>query len=170
LSADFYPDQDEISNPALNNGVPVTTQLGPVLTADWQLRLAARRFRELTLYAIDRFRTKYGAGTAGGPTVAVAESSGNYFDAGIRGVLPSGRATGLVAGVNFRHQTGLESDETIATARMVSGALTLGIAHDLGGGYSAQPFVRGQVGSITTADASVSATGLAAGITMGLKF
>jgi hypothetical protein len=170
LSADFYPNQDRISDPAFADGTSITTQLGPVLTADWQLRIAASRFRELTLYAVDRYRTKYGTGTSEGPTVAVSQSSGNYLDAGVRSVIASGTATGILAAVNFRHQTGLESDETIATARMVSGALTVGVVRNIGSSYSVQPFVRGQVGRIRAADRSTSATGLAGGVTVGLRF
>ena len=170
LSADFYPNQDQISDPGLGEGGSITTQLGPVLTLDWQLRLAAARFRELTLYAVDRYRTKYGTGTVGGPTVAVSNSSGNYLDAGIRGVIPSGPATGILAALNFRHQTGLDTDETIATAGMVSGALTVGILRSLGSGYTIQPFVRGQIGSIEVIDSSVSATGFGAGLTLGRRF
>lgn len=170
LSSDFYPNQDRISDPALAEGASITTQLGPVLTMDWQLRLAAAQFRELTVYAVDRYRTKYGTGTSGGPTVAVSESSGNYFDAGIRGVIPSGPATGILAALNFRHQTGLDTDETIATAGMVSGALTVGILRSLGSGYTIQPFVRGQIGRIKVTDNSSSATGLGAGVTVGRRF
>jgi hypothetical protein len=170
LSADFYPNQDRIAAPDLGEGRALTTQLGPVLTLDWQLRLAAPRFRELTLYAVDRYRTKYGIGTAGGPTVADDQSGGNYFDAGIRGVMASGPATGILAALNFRHQTGLDTDETIATAGMVSGALTLGILRSFGGGYTIHPYVRGQIGSIKVSDNSISATGLAGGVTVSRRF
>ncbi len=170
LSADFYPNQDHISDPGLGDRESITTQLGPVLTLDWQLRLAAARFRELTLYAVDRYRTTYGTGTSGGPTVAVSQSSGNYLDAGIRGVLPAGPATGILAALNFRHQTGLDTDETIATAGMVSGALTVGLIRSVGSGYTIQPFVRGQIGRIEVTDNATSATGLAGGVTVGLRF
>jgi hypothetical protein len=170
LSSDFYPNQDRISDPAFAEGASITTQLGPVLTMDWQLRLAAARFRELTVYAVDRYRTKYGTGTSDGPTVAVSQSSGNYFDAGIRGVIPSGPATGILAALNFRHQTGLDTDETIATAGMVSGALTVGMLRSLGSGYTIQPFVRGQIGRIKVTDSSTSATSLGAGVTVGRRF
>ncbi|HEY8256196.1 MAG TPA: hypothetical protein VIG08_00915 [Gemmatimonadales bacterium] len=170
LSADFYPNQDRIRDPSFGDGRFVTTQLGPVLTADWQLRIAAPRFRELTFYIVDRYRTDYGTGASGSPTVAVDNSSGNYLDAGIRSVIASGPATGILAAVNFRHQTGLDSDQTIATARMVSAAVTLGVARDIGGGFSVQPFVRGQIGRIRSDDVSTSATGFAGGVTIGRRF
>jgi hypothetical protein len=170
LSADFYPNHDEISDPGLANGDALTTQLGPVLTADWQLRVGAARFRELTFYAIDRYRTKYGSGSSSKGTVAVSNSSGNYLDIGIRSILAAASGTGILAAINFRHQTGLEADETIATAGMVSGAATLGLVRELGHGYVVQPFVRGQVGRIKTGELSSTATGIAGGVTLGLRF
>jgi hypothetical protein len=163
VSADLYPTNDEIS------GAPIATRLGPVLTADWQLRLGTARFRELTLYAVDRYRTSYRSGEPGN-LVSVSQSSGNYLDAGVRSVLPAGPATGVLAAVNFRHQTGLKVDDTFATAGMVSGALTLGLIRELGGGYVAQPFVRGQIGELKTGTASSTGTGVAAGLTVGLRF
>jgi hypothetical protein len=170
LSADFYPNHDEISDPGLANGEALTTQLGPVLTADWQLRVGAARFRELTLYAIDRYRTKYGSGSSSTGTVAVSNSSGNYLDVGVRSILATGSRNGILAAVNFRHQTGLKADETIATAAMVSGAATLGLVRELGRGYVVQPFVRGQIGRIKTGEQSSTATGIAGGVTLGLRF
>lgn len=169
LSADFYPNQDRITDPALGNDF-LTTQLGPVITADWQLRLGLGGFRELTLYAVDRYRTKYRTGSSVIGDATVDQSSGNYLDAGVRSVISAGAATGILASANFRHQTGLEADNTIATAGIVSGALTLGVVRDLGGGYSLQPFVRGQVGEIKSAGQSSTGVGYGGGVTLGLRF
>jgi hypothetical protein len=169
LSVDFYPNQDAIRDSTFASDRFVSTQLGPVLTADWQLRIASPRFRELTLYVVDRYRTDYGTGI-GDSVSALPNSSGNYLDAGIRSAIPSGLETSIIAALNFRHQTGLDSDETISTARMVSGALTLGVARNLGSGYSVQPFIRGQVGRIGSGDLATTATGLAGGITLSRRF
>jgi hypothetical protein len=169
LSADFYPNQDRITDPALGNDF-LTTQLGPVITADWQLRLGLGGFRELTLYAVDRYRTKYRTGSSVIGDATVDQSSGNYLDAGVRSVISAGAATGILASANFRHQTGLEADNTIATAGIVSGALTLGVVRDLGGGYSLQPFLRGQVGRISSAGESSTGVGYGGGVTLGLRF
>ena len=169
LSADLYPGDDRVTAPSLGNGF-ITTQLGPVLTLDWQLRLARGGFRELTLYAVDRYRTKYSTGSSDLPDETVEESSGNYLDVGIRSVVSAGAATGVLASVNFRDQTGLGADNTIATAGIVSGALTLGVVRDIGGGYSLQPFVRGQVGRISSAGESTTATGFGGGVSLGLRF
>lgn len=170
LSADFYPNQDQIVDPDLQPGTSLTAQLGPVLTADWQFRLAAGGLRELTLYAVDRYRTKYSTGSSVIGNEPVAESSGNYLDAGIRSIIGMGQATGILAAGNFRHQTGLKSDNTLATAGVVSGTLTLGMIRDLGSGYTVQPFVRGQVGRINTAGEASSAIGFCGGVTVGLRF
>lgn len=163
LSADLYPSNDVIAEQS------VETRLGPVLTADWQLRLGSARFRELTLYVVDRFRTRYRSGFRD-DLVAVSQTSGNYLDAGVRSVLSVGGATGVSAAVNFRHQTGLKISDTFATAGMVSGSLTLGILRELGRGYVLQPFLRGQVGTLKNGDASSTATGLSGGVTLGLRF
>ena len=139
-------------------------QLGPTLTAEWQLRVAAPRFSELTLYVVDRFRTSYEQGDS-----TVAGSSGNYLDFGVRGVLPATRTLGIVARLEGRHQTGLDADNTLATAAMVSGAATLGLAYERGR-YALQPFVRAQLGSIETGAETVSASALAAGVTLGARY
>jgi hypothetical protein len=167
LSADVYPNQDRIANP---DGGFLTTKLGPVFTADWQFRLGLGGFREFTLYAVDRYRTKYRTGSSELPDAPEPQSSGNYLDAGIRSIIDAGAATGVLAAANFRHQTGLEADNTIATAAIVSGAVTLGVVRDLGGGYILQPFVRGQVGRINTAGESSTGVGFGGGMTLGLRF
>ncbi|MDF2773077.1 MAG: hypothetical protein K0S86_2572 [Geminicoccaceae bacterium] len=141
------------------------TQLGPIVTADWQLRVATSRFRELTLYAVDRYRTKYKRGGA-----AVDGSSGNYLDAGVRGVLPVSRASAVLGHLNVRNHTGLRSDNSLATAAITSAALTLGLVQDLGNGYALQPFARAQAGRAKTGNNSASARGLAAGVTLGMRF
>ena len=169
LSADIYSTADEISDPAAG-GAAITTKLGPVLSADWQLRLTVPRFRELTLYAVDRYRTRYRSGIASSGSVPVGQSSGNYLDLGARGTIAAGRGTGVLAAINFRHQTGLKADDTIATAAMVSGGVTLGLVRELGLGYSVQPFIRGQLGTIKSVDQSSTATGIGGGVIVGRRF
>src|SRR5262249_39068021 len=146
-----------VGNP--DNPPDVVTRLGPIYTADWQFRVAAPRFRELTLYAIDRYRTAYKRGGQ-----KVDESSGNYADAGIHEVYPWSPASGVLAIVNFRHQTGFRSDSSLVTAATMAGGATLGLVRSLGAGYSLQPFVRGEIGTIKNADKSVGAASITAGI------
>ena len=146
-------------------GQTVRTHLGPIFTADWQLRIAAPRLRELTLYAVDRYRTPYEREGR-----RVEQSSGNYLDAGVRAVFPLSPSTGLSSALNLRHQTGLKSDSTIATAATAGAGATIGLVRSFGSGYSVQPFVRGDYARIKSADASSTGTGVAVGIALGRRF
>ena len=170
LTADLFTDDRLEPNIGGESGgagssPAVSTRLGPIFTADWQLRVAAPRMRELTLYAIDRYRTPYDRNGA-----QVEESSGNYLDAGVRAVFPLSPATGLLSILNARHQTGLKSDSTLATAATAGVGLTVGLAHAFGGGYSLQPFVRAEYATIKSVDASARSNALAAGISLGRRF
>jgi hypothetical protein len=117
------------------------------------------------LYAVDRYRTKY---QQGGNTID--GSNANYLDAGLRGVLSMSPSTGILAQLNFRDQTGLDAERTLSSAGIVSGALTLGLIQDVGREFSLQPFVRGQVGRLTSGDRETTASGVAGGLTFGLRF
>ena len=171
LTADLFGD-DHLT-PLVGSGIPgdpgnppdVITHLGPIFTADWQLRLAAPQLRELTLYAIDRYRTPYSRSGQ-----KVDQSNGNYADAGVRAVFPWTPATGVLTILNLRHQTGIKSDSSLVTAATVAGSATLGLVRSLGSGYSLQPFVRAEYGTIKNADKSVSGSALTAGITLARRF
>lgn len=169
LSADVYPNSDQVTDSELEGGA-LTSRLGPVLTADIQLRIATTRLRELTVYAVDRYRTRYQTGSTVTGNSPVPESSGNYLDLGVRAIVPAGRRAGILVVPNFRHQTGLKADDTFATAGIVSGALTLGLIQEIGTGYLLQPFVRGQIGRLKSGERKATATGLAGGVTFGLRF
>ena len=143
----------------------VSTKLGPIYTVDWQLRVAAPRLRELTFYVVDRYRSAYERNDR-----PVDESSGNYLDGGVRTVFPLSPSTGLLTALHLRHQTGLKSDSTLATAATAAAGITLGIAKAFGAGYSLQPFVRGDFGKIKNVETSVSSSGLSAGISLGRRF
>jgi hypothetical protein len=144
--------------------VIAATQLGPVYTANWQLRVGTRRFRELTLYATDRYRTRYEQ-----DGVRAVGSDGNYLDAGVRAVRSLGGRTDLLAGLNVRHQTGLDVDRSLATAGAVAGGLTLGLSRALGG-LLVQPYVRAQLGRLDTGGQQLSTTGFGGGIGLGGRF
>jgi hypothetical protein len=167
ISADVFT-KDHLAPPdslQASGANTLETQLGPIFTADWQVRLAASRFREFVLYAVDRYRTTYKRGGN-----VIAGSSGNYLDTGLRTVLPVARSSALLTQLNLRNQTGLKSDQTLATAAITSVALTLGLVQDLGHGYSLQPFTRVQTGQLKTGDKSASVQGLSGGLTLGMRF
>ena len=169
VSTDFFTDDRlEPKSSALGAGVAgqaVTTHLGPVLTLDWQLRVAAPALRELTLYAVDRYRTPYERGGQ-----RVDGSSGNYLDAGVRAVFPLSPSTGLSSALNLRHQTGLKSDSTLATAATAGVGATVGLVQSFGSGFSLQPFVRGDYAKIKSGTASATGTGFAVGVSLGRRF
>ena len=161
VSADLFS-EDKLT---LGGSSDATTRLGPIYTVEWELRLAAPRFRELALSVVDRYRSSY---EQGGETVE--NSSGNYVDVALRGALPLRTGTDLVLALGGRHHTGLDSDNSLASAALASGTMSLGLAQDLGSGYLLQPFVRGQLGRVESADASADLTGLAVGIGLGRRF
>ena len=170
LSADLFTEDHLRESGSLGGAAPVqndvTTKPGPVYTLDWQLQLAPPQgFRELTLYAVDRYRAEYSRSGQ-----AVAGSGGNYLDLGARSTIRAGQKMGVLLWLSARHQTGLDSDRALATASMRSGALTLGLVRELGAGLSVQPFVRGQAGTLETGDERTNLTGVAFGISLGRQW
>jgi len=165
VSTDFYTKELLESN-ASGGTVPNTsTQLGPIFTFDWQFNAATSRFRELTFYAVDRYRTQYKR-----DGVEVANSEANYLDAGVRAVAGAGSSTGILIALNGRHHTGLDSDQMLTTAAIASGTLTLGLVQRLTSNYSLQPFVRVQGGRLESGDASSTVTGFGGGLTLAVRF
>jgi len=163
LSADVFT-TDKLTFTGDGASAEQSVKLGPVFSADWQLRLATPRARELTLYAVDRYRSSFSqAGTA------VEGSSGNYLDAGLRAVWGVSPSLGILTALNARHQTGLSVDNSLATAAVAGGGATLGLV--LGrGGATVQPFLRAQAGQLDTGGDKTSITGLAGGVSVGATF
>jgi len=168
LSTDLFT-EDHLRAPATSGSTSasvgtteVATRLGPMVTLDWQLQIAPpAAFRELTLYAVDRYR---GAYSRSGETVA--GSSGNYLDLGARGVLRAGSKTGVLLWLSGRHQTGLDSDRTLTTAAVRSAAFTVGLVRQLGAGLTAQPFARVQGGTIESGAERSGLSGYAVGFSL----
>ena len=161
-SADLFTG-DELRAAGTESAI-AAVELGPIYTAEWQLRFGTRRFRELTLYAIDRYRTRYEQ-----DGVRIPGSDANYLDVGLRAVRRIGARVDLLAALNARHQTGLEVDSTVATAATAAGGLTLGLSRAIGT-VIVQPWVRGQFGRLDAAGARVSVSGFAGGLALGGRF
>ena len=167
VSADLFT-EDRLTSDQFGGGGTAegfATELGPIFSFDWQLRLATSRFRELAFYAVDRYRTKYKRDSE-----SIEGSSGNYLDLGVRGLLPVSPSTSVLGNVNFRHQTGLSVDDAISTAAMAGGAVTLGLEHTVHRVYSLRPFVRGQFGRLKSGERSTDVAAFAGGVTFGLRF
>jgi hypothetical protein len=137
--------------------------LGPSFQGTWQWQFATPGFRELSLYAVDRYRTQY---DEGGP--AIPGTSGNYLDAGIRAAVPLGEFTSLTGALGFTDQTGLSVDNSFATAGIVAGTVTVGLAQDFGA-YRLEPFVRGGFGKLDMGAHNPTASMLGGGVVFRLK-
>jgi hypothetical protein len=161
LSADlFAEDRLRAGGATLAN-----VQLGPVLTTDLQLQLAAPRLRELVLWSTNRWRARFSR-----DGVTVPGSAGNYLDGGLRGSLPLGVRTDLFAAADARWHTGLDVGDALATAGVTGGGLTLGLSRRVAA-LTVQPFVRGQAGRLRFQRATdASFTGGTAGLTILTRF
>jgi hypothetical protein len=165
VSADFYSSEELEGSTAAGATATGESQLGPIYTADFQFDVASSRFRELTFYAVERYRSEYEQNGQKTPN-----SSANYLDVGFRAVAGLAPSTGLLFAINGRHQTGLDSDDLLTTAAIASGSLTLGLQQRLAGNYSLQPFVRVQGGRLESGDTSTNVTGFSGGLTLGVRF
>lgn len=131
LSSTFYT-SDRVSldagGPTLSSSpAPDAVTLGPMLTAEWQWRLASPIFRELHVFAFDRYRTKYKRGGE-----SVDGTSGNELELGAQGLVPLSPRLSLVTGISGRHHTGLSVDDALSTAAIVAGGVNVGLAWDAG--------------------------------------
>ena len=164
LSADFF--SEEKLEPDASTGVPtVPTKLGPIYTVDWQFNAVTSRFRELTFYVVDRYRTEYER-----YGVKTPDSDANYLDVGVRSVVGVAPSTGVLVALNGRHHTGMDSDQFLTTAAIASGTLTLGLVQQIATNYSLQPFVRVQGGRLESGDVSSNVTGFSGGLSLGIRF
>ena len=164
-SADVFGNDRLSSGDATSSGID--TGLGPIYTGELQFQVGTRWARDLTVYAVDRYRSSYKRSGE-----VVTGSDGNYLDVGARTLVPlaSHPSMAISGGINVRHQTGLGSDRTLPTAGYRGVAGVLGAAKTVGGVYSIQPFIRAQLGTIETAGRSSSARFVGAGVTLGRQF
>ena len=164
LSGDLYG-KDQLTFDVGGGDTKSSYTLGPSYGAEWQLQVAPGRFRELVVYAVDRYRTQFKDNDGD----RVDGSSGNELDAGATGVVGTAGRTGILLGIDGRYHTGLSVDNTIATAAMRAFGATAGLSMDAGA-LAVRPFVRAQIGSIRNGGESASATGLSGGLTIGTHF
>lgn len=142
LASTLYT-RDRISTAATATP-PSAVRLGPMFALDWRLRASSPFFRELTVYAFDRYRMRYDRGGQ-----SVPGTSGNEAEVGVSGRAPLSPTLSFTAGVHGRHYTGLGVDNTIATAAGVSGGATVGLAWRAGS-LVLQPSVGADVGRMDT--------------------
>lgn len=143
MSADVFSD-DELKTPSATGSATASTtvRLGPVISSDVQMLFAAPRFRQLLGYASLRWRAPFARnGTS------VGNSSGQYFDSGVRAAIALAPQRDLVLAADTRLHTGLGVDEGLPTAGVASGSLSAGLEVRRGL-TSLQPYVRAQSGML----------------------
>jgi len=155
-SADVFAD-DRLRGGAVGDsafaGLPdsdARVRLGPVLSADAQLIIAAPRVRELLAYSAYRWRAPF---ARDGRTVE--RSSGQYVEAGVRTVIPWGTRRDVMLSADGRWHSGLGVDQGLPTSGVTSGSVTTGVQFSRAL-LSMQPYLRAQVGSLAQRAARVA--------------
>lgn len=156
-AADLY-DTDELRDPSSSSARPLATvRLGPIVTTDVQLQLAAPRVNELVLWAAHRFRSQFER-----DGVKVNGSSANYIDGGLRTSVPLRRSLDLLVTADGRYHSGLAINQGLATSGVLSGGGTLGLIARTGN-LSLQPYLRAQAGSLSVRDSAAPSTSFVGG-------
>jgi len=170
LATDLFAD-DELQSPSSATASRASTRvrLGPVVSADVQLALAAPRFRQLLGYASFRRRAPFSR-----DGIAVAHSDGLYFDSGLRAALGLGPHRDFIFAADGRLHSGLGIDEGLPTTGVASGSISAGLEFRRGL-VSLQPYLRGQQGMLRQRAAAVGAPtqsfrGFASGLVMVVRF
>lgn len=140
---------------------PIT--LGPMFTAEWQLRTAAGAFRELSVFAFDRYRLQYSRGGQ-----SVSGTDGNELELGTTGRIPIGRSVGFIASLRARYHTGLSVDTSLPTAGIVSGGGDVGFSFDAGR-FELRPTVGGEYGRLDTGASRFDVHKLEAALTISAR-
>lgn len=159
--ADFYGD-DRLSMTQLGLTASSTYRLGRTTAVLAQADLAVPAFREFTAFARLHHRAAFRDATG----VTATGSDGNVFDAGLRATLGRPRGFGLVLRADAYIDSGLEIDESLATAATNMAVGTIGIAIPLGSA-SFVPYVRFQRGRIDTGPETSPVRGMTTGIILG---
>jgi hypothetical protein len=78
----------------------------------------------------------------------VERSSGQYVEAGVRTVMPMGTGRDAILSLDGRWHSGLGVDQGLPTSGVTSGSVTAGVQFTRSL-LTIQPYLRGQVGSLT---------------------
>lgn len=149
VSSTFYT-QDHVGLSAGGGTPPSPITLGPMVTAEWELRAATSWLRELEFYAFDRYRFRY---RRSGQTVAGTE--GNELEGGVHTSAGMSRTVAFLLGLRGRYHTGLSIDTSLPTAGIVSGGGDIGLSITAGR-IELRPAVGGEIGSLHTGVSTVS--------------
>lgn len=116
--------------------------LGPMVQGEWRWRTSTDAFRQLSVYAYDRYVSRYK--TAG---KEVPGTNGNFLYGGIGGMSPFSPNWGLVTQIHGRWLTGLTIDNSLATAATVTGGAGIGV-YWVAGALTFTPLIGAEYGTI----------------------
>ena len=136
-------------------------QLGPAYSGLMLLELGVPGMQELSLAIVDRYRSDY----RGLDGRRVDGSHGNSLDARLQARFGSPRRFGWWFGVDGHLDSGLDVDQSLATAAMSAVGGSLGLSLPLGA-VALEPSVRGSVGTLDTGVHSTRATGAGVSLTL----
>jgi hypothetical protein len=160
--ADRYG-EDIVTTRSGGDAAPVRMQyrLGPTFGGSGEYQLASPRLRLFRLWASARHRLEFTDGSGG----RIAGSSGSGFDAGISATLGGATGAGFVLGVRGAFDTGLDLDNSLATAAMTAGTATLGLELR-SRRFTLRPFIEGTIGSVDSGPSTGAVRAVAGGITL----
>lgn len=160
LVADRYgTDRVTIESPEETELAARPYQLGPTIMAQWQYQTAFRGVRDVRVWVTDRYRTEFKDATG----TRVAGSSGNMLDVGASATVGHPGDVGISFGLHGVFDTGMDFENSVATAAMTSGRLTFGLDL-LVGRLSVQPFASGTLGRLDLGPVATTATGFGGGV------
>jgi hypothetical protein len=153
---------DELSITDRDYTATSSVQLGPSTTFLGRLDLGVPHLRELSITLLDRKRSPFALPNGD----KAPGSNGNVFEAGVAASVGRPQSIGLFLRVDGIWDSGLDIDQSIATAAMTSAALSVGVTIPAGNAMIV-PFGRIIRGQLDTGPQTVNGHGLAVGLSIG---
>ncbi len=139
-------------------------KLGPTGTATVALQVGGTGFRELSFRLSDRYRSAF----ADANGASIAGSSGNYFEAGVTGVLGRAGGVGVLLGLDAHQHTGLPVDEGFIGAGLTAGGVTVGLSVPTGT-VEWRPTFRYSQGNLKTERLTTAMSSITVGLSLSTR-
>ena len=136
-------------------------QLGPTMSASFQLLVDNSRIRNFTVRLNERFRS----GFTNGSGQQVEGSSGNYLDLGASGLIGAAGRPSLLFGADVRQHSGLPVDKGLIGASLTAIGITAGLSIPAST-LEWRPTLRLSSGSIKTSRIQTGLTSVSLGLTV----
>lgn len=162
LTADVYSQDRLVAGN--ESATAATVRLGPTVGLEAEWRAPTTRFRELVVFAAERYRAAFTRDGA-----SVDGSSANYLSAGTRAVYPLAGVGDVSGSVELWRHGGLAVEQSLVTAATSSAAVTVGVQRRVGA-YAVQPYLRLRTGTIDTGAGSTNVGGVGLGLNVAARF